>query len=233
LCLEPPLDCNCDTSKVDSLLSNTNSEPFPVVASCTEVDKPEPWSAFCDANSNGVKDDGEASIEFTMHKKCKKIVSGDSSIDCGSGEVVVPPVECNCDKRPKDCPECDFTCVSVNGKNIEVEYTCPAGTTNAGQSATLSGKCKKMSKQSSGLDCSGGSGGGGGGDTGLDCNCASNIAGFVSSAGGNAKAECIEDSKKPTYILWCDDNNNGEQDSGESAEFVSGKCKKMKSNLNC
>lgn len=219
-----------------SKISNTNSEPFPIIGSCTEVAQgktPENWEVFCDANSNGIKDAGEETISFTMHKKCKSVISGDDTINCGSGEVVVPPVECNCSNRPKDCPECDFTCLAAQGKSIQVEYTCPDGTTNAGQSATLSGKCKKLSKQTSGLDCSGGGGGGGGGDGGLDCKCASHIAALVSAAGGNAKALCTNDSKKPTYLLWCDNNNNDTQDSGESAEFVTGKCKKMKSSLRC
>ena len=130
----------------------------------------EPWTVFCDSNSNGQQDDGEESISFTMQKKCKKIISGTSSINCGAGDDGGDNgggdggLDCNCSSKPKDCPTCDSECVAVDGKKISMKFTCPAGSDNAGASITLSGKCKKIGKKSSGLSCDG-NGGGGGGET--------------------------------------------------------------------
>ena len=46
----------------------------------------EHWTLYCDADGDGAKDEAEATINIVMNKKCKKIVSGPKSFNCGDGE---------------------------------------------------------------------------------------------------------------------------------------------------
>ena len=181
--------------------------------------KPEDWTVFCDEDGNGIQNGDEKTISFVMNKKCKAIQSGTSSISCGSGSDEEPPVDCDCDALPKDCDNCDAKCISVNGKKVEIEFTCPAGTENAGASTTIKNKCKKISQTNANLECEGNSGG-------LDCTCKSQADAAAAAVG--AKAECIVvNKKKPTYRFYCDDNENGQFDNNENSKTDKNKCKKL------
>lgn len=210
------------------LISNTNNQPFALGGECDTVakkKKPEDWTVFCDADGNGVQNGDEQSISFTMNKKCKKIDSGTTSISCGSGDDEEPPVDCNCNSKPKDCKDCDAKCISVQGSKVEIEFTCPAGSENAGASTTIKNKCKKIAKANAKLECDGA--------TALDCTCKSQADAAAAAVG--AKAECIVvNKKKPTYRFFCDDNGNGKFDNGENNRTDKDKCKKLTAgNLNC
>ena len=106
-----------------------------------------------------------------------------------------------------------------------MRFTCPDGTANAGESAVFSGKCKKLPKNTVGLNC----------NNELQCNCEDEIDDIVAAIGGSAAAVCTDDSKKPTWKIWCDDDADRNHDNGESSETVSGKCKKLakQSSLAC
>jgi len=217
-------NCQCNQNTVLGLISNTNDgTPFTIVGECDQAaqkKKPEDWTVFCDADGNGEQNGDEESISFTMHKKCKKIDSGSTSISCGDGEDGgEPPVDCKCDAKPKDCPTCDAECLGVDGKNVEIKFTCPQESENAGASKTLNGKCKKIAKSTVNLQC-------GGGDDGLDCTCESEANSAAAKIG--AKAVCTQvNKKKPTYRFFCDENGNDQFDDGETSKTDKNKCKKL------
>lgn len=197
-----------------------------------------------------------------MRRNCKKIISGVSTINCGSGNNN-DELDCNCSKKPKDCLACDSKCVAVTGRTVSLKFTCPVGSFNAGSETILSGKCKKIPKQLSTLDCNGG-GGSGDGQFSINskainkenffdemhnllvgravrkepdgvCKCQLEVMDSIALAGNTATAICTNaNPKMPTYQLFCDDNGNGQPDEGEHTHTITArKCKKMKSTLSC
>merc|ERR1712130_852256 len=68
-------------------------------------------------------------ITLKSNKGCKGIVKQKTGLNCDDSE---PDPVCDCEMNPKDCPECDRTCVAGDGKKITMAFTCPADSANAG-----------------------------------------------------------------------------------------------------
>jgi len=160
-------------------------------------------------------------ITLKSNKGCKGIVKQKTGLNCDDSE---PDPVCDCEMNPKDCPECDRTCVAGDGKKITMAFTCPADSANAGAEKILSSKkgCKGVIKQKTGLNCAGDDNGGD------DCRC-SEVVGKAAATFKNVSAKCVKDHKKsPLYVFFCDENGNGQVDDGEKSKEGQVKCKGSK-----
>merc|ERR1711935_994441 len=235
----PVVDCGtaCPAETVASL-NIKNAPTGEAVATCTSAGaatgKNSEWTLHCDANQNGIVDEGETVQENSlMSKKCKI----KATIDCGG--VAPPDTSCDflsavqaantdaivsCVGGGGGDTDCDFlanvqaansdvvvSCITDNGKTEEMQCADQDGNVLS----TFEGKSTKLLKWVVSAECSTG-GGGGGGDP--SCFCETETANFVD-------IQCIA-----TNTWSCTDTNN------ETIEFVTkkaNKCAKVANKSNC